>query len=319
MGHKINPTGLRLGITQEHRSRWYAPARTYPALLQEDEKIRLFVNKKYASAGISSVHIARKADQLEVELKTARPGVLVGRQGSGIEELRAGIQKTIGDLTRQVRINVVEVERVDADSFLLAEYIAQQLEKRVAFRRVIRMAVQRAQRAGVLGLKIQVSGRLNGAEIARTEWTREGRVPLHTLRADIDYATKVASTTYGVLGIKVWIFKGEMGAGKTTLIKSLAKALQVADSVSSPTFGIVNEYQTQGKVLLYHFDFYRLDDPMEALDIGIEEYFYSGNYCWLEWAENIASFLPERFFLIELTIESETGRLLTLHHHQNGH
>ena len=118
---------------------------------------------------------------------------------------------------------------------------------------------------------------------------------------------------------KIWIFKGEMGAGKTTLIKSLAKALQVADSVSSPTFGIVNEYQTQGKVLLYHFDFYRLDDPMEALDIGIEEYFYSGNYCWLEWAENIASFLPERFFLIELTIESETGRLLTLHHHQNGH
>lgn len=118
---------------------------------------------------------------------------------------------------------------------------------------------------------------------------------------------------------KVWIFRGEMGAGKTTLIKSLAKAFQVADSVSSPTFGIVNEYQTQAKGLIYHFDFYRLDDPMEALDIGIEEYFYSGNYCWLEWAENIAAFLPERFFLIELTLESETGRLLTLHHHQDGH
>ena len=118
---------------------------------------------------------------------------------------------------------------------------------------------------------------------------------------------------------KVWIFKGEMGAGKTTLINSLAKALQVVDQVSSPTFGIVNEYQTSFKGLIFHFDFYRLDDPMEALDIGIEEYFYSGNYCWLEWAENIASFLPERFFLIELTIESETGRLLTLHHHQNGH
>ena len=210
MGHKINPTGLRLGITQEHRSRWYAPARTYPTLLQEDERIRQFVTKKYASAGISSVLIARKADQLEVELKTARPGVLVGRQGSGIEELRSGIQKTLGDKSRQVRINVVEVERVDADAYLLAEYIAQQLEKRVAFRRTIRMAVQRAQRAGVLGLKIQVGGRLNGAEIARTEWTREGRVPLHTLRADIDYATKVASTTYGVLGIKVWVFKGEV-------------------------------------------------------------------------------------------------------------
>ena len=136
--------------------------------------------------------------------------MIVGRQGSGIEELRSGIQKTIGDRTRQVRINVVEVDRVDADAFLLAEYIAQQLEKRVAFRRTIRMALQRAQRAGVLGLKIQVGGRLNGAEIARTEWTREGRVPLHTLRAEIDYATREANTTYGVLGIKVWVFKGEV-------------------------------------------------------------------------------------------------------------
>ena len=210
MGHKIHPTGLRLGITQEHRSRWYASSKNYPALLQEDDRIRKFIHKKYGSAGISDVLIASKADQLEVELKTARTGVLVGRQGSGIEDLRSGIKKTVGDSSRQVRINVVEVERVDADAFLLAEYIAQQLEKRVAFRRTIRMAVQRAQRAGVLGLKIQVSGRLNGAEIARTEWTREGRVPLHTLRAEIDYATKVASTTYGVLGIKVWVFKGEV-------------------------------------------------------------------------------------------------------------
>ena len=118
---------------------------------------------------------------------------------------------------------------------------------------------------------------------------------------------------------KVWIFKGEMGAGKTTLIKSLAKALEVADSVNSPTFGIVNEYQTKTKGLLYHFDFYRLDDPMEALDIGIEEYFYNGNYCWLEWAEKIAPYLPERFFYIQLALASETGRILTFHHHQNGH
>ena len=210
MGHKIHPTGIRLGITQEHRSRWYAPAKSYPSLLQEDDSIRRFINKKYSSAGISEILIARKAHQLEVELKTARPGVIVGRQGSGIEDLRSGIQKTIGDKSRQIRINVVEVDRVDADAHLLAEYIAQQLEKRVAFRRTIRMAVQRAQRAGVLGLKIQVGGRLNGAEIARSEWTREGRVPLHTLRAEIDYATKVASTTYGVLGIKVWVFKGEV-------------------------------------------------------------------------------------------------------------
>ena len=141
MGNKINPTGFRLGITQEHRSKWFATSKTYPILLQEDDKIRTFIQKKYSSAGISDVLIARKADQLELELKTARPGVIVGRQGSGIEELRSGIQKTIGDRTRQVRINVVEVERVDADAYLLAEYIAQQLEKRVAFRRTIRMAL----------------------------------------------------------------------------------------------------------------------------------------------------------------------------------
>ena len=190
MGHKIHPSGLRLGITQEHRSKWFATSKTYPILLQEDFKIRTFIQKKYGAAGISDVLIARKADQLELELKTARPGVIVGRQGSGIEELRSGIQKTIGDRTRQVRINVVEVERVDADAFLLAEYIAQQLEKRVAFRRTIRMALQSAKRAGVLGLKIQVGGRLNGAEI--------------------DYATREANTTYGVLGIKVWVFKGEV-------------------------------------------------------------------------------------------------------------
>ena len=134
MGQKIHPSGLRLGITQEHRSKWFATSKTYPILLQEDFKIRTFIQKKYRAAGISDVLIARKADQLEIELKTARPGVIVGRQGSGIEELRSGIQKTIGDTTRQVRINVVEVERVDADAFLLAEYIAQQLEKRVAFR-----------------------------------------------------------------------------------------------------------------------------------------------------------------------------------------
>lgn len=210
MGNKIHPTGLRLGITQAHRSGWFANKRAYPLLLQEDDKIRSHVTKKYASAGISDVRIQRKADQLEVELKTARPGVLVGRQGSGIEDLRSGIQTAIGDRKRQVRINVLEVEVADADASLLAEYIAQQLEKRVAFRRTIRMAVQRAERAGVLGLKLQISGRLNGAEIARSEWTREGRVPLHTLRADIDYASKTARTTYGVLGIKVWVFKGEV-------------------------------------------------------------------------------------------------------------
>jgi tRNA threonylcarbamoyladenosine biosynthesis protein TsaE len=143
---------------------------------------------------------------------------------------------------------------------------------------------------------------------------------LQTISYTLDHIDDIAHLLIQEAGDqKVWIFKGEMGAGKTTLIKSLAKALQVADSVSSPTFGIVNEYQTKAKGLLYHFDFYRLDDPMEALDIGIEEYFYSGNYCWLEWAEKIAPFLPERFFHIELALASETGRMLTFHHHQNGH
>ena len=143
---------------------------------------------------------------------------------------------------------------------------------------------------------------------------------MQTISYTLDHIDDIAHLLIQEAGDqKVWIFKGEMGAGKTTLIKSLAKVLEVADSVSSPTFGIVNEYQTKAKGLLYHFDFYRLDDIMEALDIGIEEYFYSGNYCWLEWAEKIAPFLPERFFHIELALASETGRMLTFHHHQNGH
>ena len=143
---------------------------------------------------------------------------------------------------------------------------------------------------------------------------------MQTISYTLDQIDAIANLLIQVAGDqKVWIFRGEMGAGKTTLIKSLAKALQVADGVSSPSFGIINEYQTQAKGFLYHFDFYRIDDPMEALDIGIEEYFYSGNYCWLEWAEKIAPFLPERFFHIELALASETGRILTFHHHQNGH
>lgn len=143
---------------------------------------------------------------------------------------------------------------------------------------------------------------------------------MQTISYTLDHIDDIAHLLIQEAGDqKVWIFKGEMGAGKTTLIKSLAKVLEVSDSVSSPTFGIVNEYQPKAKGLLYHFDFYRLDDAMEALDIGIEEYFYSGNYCWLEWAEKIAPFLPERFFHIELALASETGRMLTFHHHQNGH
>ncbi|MEB3249173.1 MAG: 30S ribosomal protein S3 [Microcystaceae cyanobacterium] len=213
MGQKINPIGFRLGITKEHKSCWYADSKRYPELLQEDQRIRQYVEKNLSNAGIADIRIERKADQVELAIHTARPGVVVGRGGQGIEQLRLGLQKMLGG-TRQVRINVIEVTRVDADAALMAEYIAQQLEKRVSFRRVVRQAIQRAQRAEVKGLKIQVSGRLNGAEIARTEWIREGRVPLHTLRADIDYSYRTAKTTYGILGIKVWIFKGEIIPGQ---------------------------------------------------------------------------------------------------------
>ncbi|NJN56065.1 MAG: 30S ribosomal protein S3 [Leptolyngbyaceae cyanobacterium SL_5_9] len=216
MGQKIHPIGFRLGITQEHRSRWFADSGRYPDLLQEDHKIRKYIatDKNLSNAGISEVRVERKADQIDLEVRTARPGVVVGRGGAGIENLRTGLQRELGSSDRQIRINVVEVARVDADAALIAEYIAQQLERRVSFRRVVRQAIQRAQRAGVQGIKIQVSGRLNGAEIARTEYTREGKVPLHTLRADIDYSYKTAQTIYGVLGIKVWVFKGEIIPGE---------------------------------------------------------------------------------------------------------
>lgn len=220
MGQKIHPLGLRLGIIKEHRSRWYADPKRYPALLQEDYKIREFFEKNpknldnLKKPGISEIRIERKADQIDLEIRTARPGVVVGRGGAGIETLRTGLQSALGGGDRQIRINVVEVARVDADAALIGEYIAEQLERRVSFRRVVRQAIQRAQRAGVEGIKIQVSGRLNGAEIARPEWTREGRVPLHTLRADIDYAYCIAQTIYGTLGIKVWVFKGEILPGQ---------------------------------------------------------------------------------------------------------
>jgi small subunit ribosomal protein S3 len=209
MGQKIHPTGLRLGITKEHLSCWYADSKRYPELLQEDFQIRNYIDKTLNNAGISATEIERKADQISLQIHTARPGVVVGRGGSGIESLRVGLQQLLGG-NRQISINVSEVSRVDADAVLIAEYITQQLERRVSFRRVVRQAMQRAQRAEVQGIKIQISGRLNGAEIARTEWTREGRVPLHTLRADIDYAYRTAETIYGILGVKVWVFKGEI-------------------------------------------------------------------------------------------------------------
>jgi small subunit ribosomal protein S3 len=220
VGQKINPNGLRLGIIKEHRSRWFADTTKYPDLIREDYQIRHFITKNplnlenLRKPGISDIRIERKADQIDLEIRTSRPGVIVGRGGAGIDVLRGQIQKLLGDANRQIRINVIEVARVDADAALIGEYIAEQLERRVSFRRVVRQAIQRAQRAGVEGIKIQVSGRLNGAEIARPEWTREGRVPLHTLRADIDYNYCRAQTIYGTLGIKTWVFKGEILPGQ---------------------------------------------------------------------------------------------------------
>ncbi len=218
MGQKIHPIGFRLGITQEHRSRWYADTRKYSEVLKEDYIIRQHIekDKTLETAGISKVRIERKADQIEIEIHTARPGVVVGRQGSGIEVIRLALLKKLGT-DRQIRINVIEIAKVDADAALIAEFIAQQLSRRVSFRRVVRQAIQRAQRAEVKGIKIQVGGRLNGAEIARTESSREGSVPLHTLRADIDYASKTAETTYGIIGVKVWVFKGEIIPGQENL------------------------------------------------------------------------------------------------------
>ncbi|MEB3293246.1 MAG: 30S ribosomal protein S3 [Synechococcales bacterium] len=231
MGQKINPNGFRLGIIKDHRSRWFADTNRYPVLLQEDFKIREFLRKNpynlenLKKPGIADIRIERKADQIDLEIRTSRPGVVVGRGGAGIEVLRTSLQKYLNASDRQIRINVVEVARVDADAALIGEYIAEQLERRVSFRRVVRQAIQRAQRAGIEGIKIQVSGRLNGAEIARPEWTREGRVPLHTLRADIDYNYCTAQTIYGTLGIKIWVFKGEILPGQE-LVEQVAPASQ---------------------------------------------------------------------------------------------
>jgi small subunit ribosomal protein S3 len=224
MGQKIHPIGFRLGITQEHRSRWYADTRRYSEVLKEDYIIRQHIekDKTLETAGISKIRIERKADQIELEIHTARPGVVVGRQGSGIEVIRQALLKKLGT-DRQIRINVIEIAKVDADASLIAEFIAQQLARRVSFRRVVRQAIQRAQRAEVKGIKIQVGGRLNGAEIARTESSREGSVPLHTLRADIDYASKTANTTYGIIGVKVWVFLGEIIPGQENLAAPAAQ------------------------------------------------------------------------------------------------
>ena len=211
MGQKTHPLGFRLGITQEHKSKWYANFNQYANILEEDDKIRTYINTIAQANSIANVQINRNGlnDQIQLNIETGKPGILVGDMGAGLENLLNNIQKILPE-SRQLTINVFEVEKVDLNASLLADLVAEQLEKRIAFRRAIREALQRAQKQNVKGIKIQVSGRLNGAEIARSEWIREGRVPLQTLRADIDYATQEANTIYGVLGITVWLFKSEI-------------------------------------------------------------------------------------------------------------
>ena len=205
MGQKTNPIGLRLGIIKSWESRWFSE-KDYSKLLQEDINIRKFLTKKLSSAGISKVVIERPAKLAKVIIYSSRPGVIIGKKGSDIEKLKKEVSKIAsGD----VSINIVEIKKPELDSQLVADNIAQQLERRVAFRRAMKRAVQSAMRLGALGIRVNCSGRLGGAEIARTEWYREGRVPLHTLRADIDYGVSRANTTYGICGVKVWIFKGE--------------------------------------------------------------------------------------------------------------
>jgi small subunit ribosomal protein S3 len=211
MGQKTHPLGFRLGIVQEHKSTWYANFNQYSTILEEDDKIRTYIDKIAKTNYISNVKIDRNGlkDQIQLIIETGKPGILVGDGGSGLQTILNNLKRLIPS-SRQLTIKVLEVEKVDLEAKLLANLVAEQLEKRIAFRRAIRTALQRAQKENVNGIKIQVSGRLNGAEIARSEWIREGRVPLQTLRADIDYATTEANTIYGVLGIKVWLFKSEI-------------------------------------------------------------------------------------------------------------
>ena len=209
MGQKVNPNGLRLGINKTWDSRWYASKKDYAKLLHEDLKIREFIMDKLEAAGISRVVIERPARKARVTIYSARPGVVIGKKGQDIDGLKNQLQKITGS---EVSLNIVEVRKPELDATLVADGIAQQLEKRVSFRRAMKRAVQSALRLGAQGIRITCGGRLGGAEIARVEWYREGRVPLHTLRADVDYGTATAHTAYGCCGIKVWIFKGEIMA-----------------------------------------------------------------------------------------------------------
>lgn len=212
MGQKIHPTGFRLAVTKNWQSKWYANSKQFPEMLQNDIKVRDFLTKKLVNAAVSKIIIERPAKNAKITIHSARPGVVIGKKGEDIEALRTTLQ---GMMNVPVHLNIEEVRKPELDATLIAQSIAQQLEKRVMFRRAMKRAMQNAMRLGAKGIKIMSAGRLNGIEIARTEWYREGRVPLHTLRADIDYGVAEALTTYGIIGIKVWVFKGEIISGNT--------------------------------------------------------------------------------------------------------
>lgn len=220
MGQKVNPHGIRLGIVTDWESRWYASAKEFPQTLSADLEVRKFLRKKLSQAGISKIKIERPARNARVTIHAARPGVIIGKSGNQAEALRDDVSKIVNV---PVHVSIEEVRKPEIDAHLVAEAVAQQLERRIMFRRAMKRAVTTALRAGALGIKISVSGRLGGSEIARTEWYREGRVPLQTFRADIDYALAEAFTTYGVIGVKVWIFKGEVLGDKTTSTETTDK------------------------------------------------------------------------------------------------
>jgi small subunit ribosomal protein S3 len=214
MGQKVHPTGIRLGIVKDWTSKWYADSKDFADTLNMDLKVRDHIKKKLKSASVSRVQIERPANNARITIHTARPGIVIGKKGEDVERLRKDVTKMMGI---PVSINIEEIRKPELDATLVAENVAQQLERRIMFRRAMKRAVQNAMRLGAQGIKIRVAGRLNGADIARAEWYHEGRVPLHTLRADIDYGTIEASTTYGIIGVKVWVFKGEVfDDGQTT-------------------------------------------------------------------------------------------------------
>jgi small subunit ribosomal protein S3 len=234
MGQKIHPTGFRLGVQRHWTSRWYANNRNFAGMLLEDIKVREFLKKKLGHAAVGKVVIERPAKNAKITIHSGRPGVVIGKKGEDIEALRKELNRILGV---PVHVNIEEIRKPEVDAQLIADSIAQQLQKRIMFRRAMKRAIQNAMRLGAQGIKIMSAGRLNGAEIARTEWYREGRVPLHTLRADIDYGTSEAKTTYGIIGIKVWVFKGEIVQRHEQPVAAPAvlPAAEVAAPAAAPT------------------------------------------------------------------------------------